>query len=491
MRIILISFFFILLFNGCSFDNKTGIWTGTAQKASNEKKDIRKLKNNEKYAKNQKSISEARYNKVCKWGWFNPPECRYNRVENPKDSANVQFVKVFTNKEMFENEKTKDPNINILIEKPEKSSNWLQSGYNLSNNTPNLFFKLKKDIVLKSSKLSRSSLNENLLFSNNNIISSDHKGTIYVYSIENKKKSFQFNFYQKKYKKIKIKLYLTINNDIIYVSDNLGYAYAIDFKKNKIVWAKNFGVPFRSNIKSIGQQLILANQDNILYSLNTANGEKLWELPTSTTYLKSTFENSIAINKINNTVLFLNTSGELYSINYSNRNIDWVLNFKSSSGPSEDEIFFSFPLVLKNETLTVTTDKSVFVVNPLNGSKIWNQSIPVYKKPIFTEKNLFLISKNKYLMCLDSKNGNIIWSRNISNQINKKSKKIGTLEDFIMAENTLIIFSSNGFLISVNYKDGSVKSFKKLIKKGIKSKPIVVDGYLYVLNGSNKLLKIE
>jgi hypothetical protein len=60
-----------------------------------------------------------------------------------------------------------------------------------------------------------------------------------------------------------------------------------------------------------------------------------------------------------------------------------------------------------------------------------------------------------------------------------------------MAENTLIIFSSNGFLISVNYKDGSVKSFKKLIKKGIKSKPIVVDGYLYVLNGSNKLLKIE
>jgi outer membrane protein assembly factor BamB len=225
--------------------------------------------------------------------------------------------------------------------------------------------------------------------------------------------------------------------------------------------------------------------------LNTANGEKLWELPTSTTYLKSTFENSIAINKINNTVLFLNTSGELYSINYNNRNIDWVLNFKSSSGPSEDEIFFSFPLVLKNETLTVTTDKSVFVVNPLNGSKIWNQSIPVYKKPIFTEKNLFLISKNKYLMCLDSKNGNIIWSRNISNQINKISKKIGTLEDFIMAENTLIIFSSNGFLISVNYKDGSVKSFKKLIKKGIKSKPIVVDGYLYVLNGSNKLLKIE
>ena len=94
-------------------------------------------------------------------------------------------------------------------------------------------------------------------------------------------------------------------------------------------------------------------------------------------------------------------------------------------------------------------------------------------------------------MCLDSKNGNIIWSRNISNQINKKSKKIGPLEDFIIAENTLIIFSSNGFLISVNYKDGSVKSFKKLIKKGIKSKPIVVDGYLYVLNGSNKLLKIE
>ena len=75
------------------------------------------------------------------------------------------------------------------------------------------------------------------------------KGNIIVYSIDNKKFSIKFNFYKKKFKKIKKNLNLVVENNIIYVTDNIGYFICYNYNKNKIFWAQNYKVPFRSNLK--------------------------------------------------------------------------------------------------------------------------------------------------------------------------------------------------------------------------------------------------
>ena len=84
-----------------------------------------------------------------------------------------------------------------------------------------------------------------------------------------------------------------------------------------MIWAQYFGIPFRSNIKVADNRVFLTDQDNKIYSLKSSNGEKIWEFATSLTKLKkSNFENNIAIDNKNKNVFFLNTNGELYSINY-------------------------------------------------------------------------------------------------------------------------------------------------------------------------------
>ena len=55
------------------------------------------------------------------------------------------------------------------------------------------------------------------------------------------------------------------DGEIIYVSDNIGYLYALDYKNNKILWAKNYKIPFRSNLKILENKLITANQNNNLF----------------------------------------------------------------------------------------------------------------------------------------------------------------------------------------------------------------------------------
>ena len=79
---------------------------------------------------------------------------------------------------------------------------------------------------------------------------SDFKGNIGVYSLDDNQIIFKYNFYKKKFKKLKKEIKLIVKKDIIIAVDNFGYAYSINYKKNKIVWAKNFLIPFRSNLFS-------------------------------------------------------------------------------------------------------------------------------------------------------------------------------------------------------------------------------------------------
>ena len=81
----------------------------------------------------------------------------------------------------------------------------------------------------------------------------------------------------------------------MYISDNIGYLYAYDFKKNKIIWGKNYKVPFRSNIKVKGDKLFVADQNNNLFIINKLNGDIISRIPTEEVFVKNKYENKIAL----------------------------------------------------------------------------------------------------------------------------------------------------------------------------------------------------
>ena len=76
---------------------------------------------------------------------------------------------------------------------------------------------------------------------------------------------FKNTIFIKKYKKIEKKLNIALDKNILFVSDNLGYLYSYDYNANKILWAKNFKIPFRSNLKLLNNKIIAANQNNDLF----------------------------------------------------------------------------------------------------------------------------------------------------------------------------------------------------------------------------------
>ena len=387
-RLLLI--FLAVIVTSCSFDNKTGIW-----------KDASKIS---KKNQSSKTISD--------------------------NNLNTRYEDVFLKKKTF-NEEKKPTNISeIKIDTPLKVENWPEQYAIPTNNISNFSYNGNKILLSKSPKLNNFSSNidqsnRNIIFYKNNLISYDHKGTIFIYSLSLKKKIFKFNFYKKKFKNIEKKIYLILNKNILYVADNLGYLYALNLDDKSIIWAKNYGIPFRSNLKFLNNEIYVANQDNVVYSIDAKTGNKKWQFASSSTFLKSDFQNSLALDLINNNLFFLNTSGEFYSINYLSQKINWVLNFKNPSLIGDTELFLSQPIVLKNNNIIISTEKAILSYDTATGSKNWDLFAETIVKPIVTMNYTYMILKNDLLICLDNIKGNVVWSKNIFREIEagKKNKE--------------------------------------------------------------------
>ena len=434
----------------CSFDNKTGIW-----------QDGKKI-----------LIEESKVEKT---------EEKLTTLF--KENAIFNEEKVFDSKKKLDSEKV----INI--------TRWTAKFHNDENNLPNVFYQNKKEKILKTSKFSSDKNLSNSLFYGNNIIFYNNRGTIFIYSIASKKKIFEYNFYKKRFKKNKKYINLVYKNGIIYASDNLGYVYAISIANKKVIWAKNSGIPFRSNIKIADNSLFLANQENKIYSINIANGKQNWQFSSNETFLKSDFQNNIIINKVKNNVYFFNTNGELYSIDYYTKKINWVLNLKSSYFKSDTDLFEGLPLVMHEDYIIASTGSTIQNVNSLSGTVICNKSIHTSVRPIISKNKIFITTKNNLLVCLDLITGKIIWSKNIITELMSvdtkyDSWKTGAVISLSIVNNQIYLLTKNGYLITFNYNGGEITSLLRITKSKIKEEPFFVNGYLHLIE-KNRIVIYE
>ncbi|MAV06211.1 MAG: hypothetical protein CMI71_04445 [Candidatus Pelagibacter sp.] len=464
MRKIFVYLFLLFFASSCSFDNKSGIWTDGSKTVVSDIGDLEKNKN----------------------------------------FPTSELEDVFPTTKLYQEEQKVLSNIKIELNPIIKNKNWLETFLTNGNNIENINYTNTNRLIFKSSKLSKFSkldykkkkiLVKPLVY-NDNLISFDHKGSIYIYSIRDKKKIFEYNFYKKKFKRYKKNIYLSVSDETIFVADNLGYVYALDIKTEKIVWAKNYGIPFRSNIKIANNQIFLANQDNTIYSLNKKDGEKLWQFSTQPSFYITHFVNNLAVDKTNQNIFFLNTSGELYSINYMNRNINWLLNFNKSAQKTENEIFNGLPIVTNKKNLIISNGAQLSNYSFTDNNVTWQSSITSNIKPIITKNNIFVVTNNNFLICLNTLSGEVVWSKNIIKYIQqtKKSwnfKKTGFIQNFAIADGVMLMFTSKGYLFSVELSSGDLIDLKKISRGGFGSVPIFSNGYLYVLDNNYKLLKYE
>ena len=304
------------------------------------------------------------------------------------------------------------------------------------------------------------------------------------------KKLFQNLIFTKKYKKIKKKLNVSFEKNLIYVSDNLGYIYALDINGNNVLWAKKYEIPFRSNLKIIEEKLVVSNEKNNLLFLDKNNGELLNLIPTEEIVLQNQFINNISIN--NKNILYLNSYGSLYSVDSENMKLNWFININQSKNLNATNLFFGNTVICYQNKVMISSNDNTFFVDAKNGiiKKKFNFSSVI--KPIFIGKYAFIMTDNNYLVSITTTTYEIIFSYSIEKQVaeflDSKEKKL-TFKELMIVNDEILIFLNNSYILKFTIF-GELKEIKRLPAK-ISSNPIISRKSILFLDKKNKLIVVN
>lgn len=431
-----------MLIIGCSFDNRTGIWSGS------EEERRKALKILEQQNKELITI--------------------YSSEKEPlQEVAAIKSVK---------------------LSSPKEKKSWKMSGQNLQNFTGNIYLSginnnfLKKKVGKNKFKISR--VISSPLVTEENIVLTDDTGSIFSLNKRGKIK-WKRNIYKKLYKKIYKNLSLFIYKEAVYVSDNIGFVYALNLENGEILWIKNQGVPLKSNIKIFENKIFLINQDNRILCLDTKNGSKIWDVRTISSFIK--LQNLLGLAVSNDGALVVLTSaGELLKINSENGSLYWSLSATATTFAHDNDFFNSSDIVINGDEIIFFASSSIFSFNFFNGTMNWKKEIYSKNTPIIDGNNIFLISNDGFFINLERSSGKTIWSTNILKVLKEKKQKT-EVSGVIMGSGKIYATTKNGFLIICSASTGQVESFKK-IGDPISSNPIISDSSLYILTENSRIL---
>ncbi len=410
-----------------------------------------------------------------KTGFWNKSEVIEENDENLKE--------IFKSAEVLEKEF--NPNLRIRISSSYKKKPFIN---NISNNTGYINFEtnFNRTSKFKFKKIKRfSQINPDLhIGSDNSLIFFDEKGSILKFN-KNSKLLWKVNHYDKKQIKQKPSIYFASNQKILIAADSIANLYAMDYNNGKLLWKIFNRASFNSELKILDDKVFLVDFENVIRCISIKNGKEIWSFGTEKSFIKSQRKLSLIIH--DGLVTYIDTFGDINALDINTGSLVW-----QSQTINED--IFESAFLLKSSRL-VYDEKSIFVSNnqnkffgidARNGSVRWEQMINSYLDPIVIENLILTVSEEGYFFIIDKKNGNILRSTNIFDQI-KYNKIYPT--GFIAGKSFLYVSLSNGRILKVSIEDGKTNEIFKIDGKKI-SKPYIADKQMYILR-NDAIIKVD
>ena len=410
----------------------------------------------------------------------------WTKSQKLKSENKIIEKKLFEKKEVFEKEFT--TNLQIKLKKNFTKNSFVNNLLN-NNGVVNFDGNLKKVSKYKFSKISQFDYfqPELLITNKNTLIFFDKKGTILNFA-NNKKLNWKNNIYSKNEKKHNPILYFDSNNETLVVTDSIANYYAIDLSNGKLIWKKNSIAPFNSQVKIFKDKFFVVDFENILRCFSIKNGKEIWNFKTEKSFIKSQQKLSLIVN--NNKVVFINTLGDISSIDIETGNLVWQIPTQSSTIYENYFTIKNSDLISANNTIYFSNNKNeFFAIDERNGVIKWKQNLNSNLRPTFVDGILFTVTLEGYLVAIDSRNGNIVRVTNILSQIKKSKRKNITPEGFIVTNDKIYLSLNNGRLIVINILNGKPSEIVKIDNEKI-SRPYVLNKNMYIVR-DNAILKLN
>ena len=409
-------------------------------------------------------------------------------------------INVFEANNIFDKEV--DSSSILQLNQPQLNKKWSYEHFSSNNFYDHLVYEGKFQDIFKKSigdYINKNNDSGSLLAFENFAFFSDEKGKIYKFDTSNQKIIWELKIYESSYNDYPKNIVLFLNGDVLYAADNLGFIYSIDVQTGKIIWQQNYGIPFSSNLNFHKGVLFVVNQNSRLYAFNPSDGQKIWSFESLSGLIKPSRSSNISL--YDNKLLFSNDVGDITAIDLDQQVIIWTKNILSQNTISNNLVFkISNILIDKKDVYVSSNSGDLFNFNLETGEIKWSLKLSSIQNHISTDKYLFVLTENAYVVALNKLNGSILWSLNL----NKHSKSIiegsnvgifstPTNNDhfgLLLGSGYLYLTSASGYIFKISAVDGKYISSKK-INNELSRAPIIVDNKILILNRSSQLIIVN
>ena len=401
------------------------------------------------------------------------------------DKENLQFKKIFDEKEFQEIELNPSFLINVEFENVKKN---LDIKFDNNDGYVNFNGEINNVSKFKFSKIKNfKKIEPNLILNNNNVIFFDDKGNLLCFD-QNSNLVWKQNIYTKEEIKIGPLLSLHKKNDKLIVTDNLARIYSLDIDTGDLIWEKRHNSPFNSEIKTYKNRIYVIDSKNNLNSFLLKDGSKVWSHITEKSFINSLKRLSLVI--INDKVIFNNSLGDITAVNAKDGKLIWQTVTFNSNMFEDIMSLKTSDLVIDENNLYFSNNKNEFYsLDSETGLINWKQQINSSLKPTIIESLIFTFSKTGYQYVIEKKSGNIIRVNDVFYQFKEKKRKKISPTGFIMNTREIFLSTSIGKLLIVNWSDGRVKNTINIGKDYI-SRPFVDNKIMYLIK-DNSIIKLN
>ena len=290
--------------------------------------------------------------------------CSLNHQSKFWSKSKILKKENFEQKEIFKEadiyEKEFNSKLKIKINGKVKKNAFIN---NLTNNNGLVYFDglLENISKYKFSKISEfyQYQPDLLITQKNTIIFFDDKGTILNFD-EKSNLLWKNNVYKKRDRKHKPILYFAGNKDTLIVADNISSYYALNINNGKLIWSKENTSSFNSQVKIYNNKFFDVDYENTLRSYSIKNGDEIWNYKTDKSLIKSRQKLSISINKKENSVFFLNSLGDLTSVDIETGNLIWQTTTQSTDIYENSFMLNNSDIINANNTIYFSNNKNEF-----------------------------------------------------------------------------------------------------------------------------------
>lgn len=325
-----------------------------------------------------------------------------------------------------------------------------------------------------------------------------------------------------------------VEDDHIYAAARDGDVTAFDRKSGQVLWSVDLAelpanVDKRSARLSGGLvsrygKLFLGSENGVVYALNEADGEVLWQ-----TTVPGEVVASPAVE--DGRVVVLTTSGRLIALDTDEGKQQWTLSeeqppltLRSASAPvitngavlygrADGKVGIALlsngqpvrqskvadprgateldrmvdvdatPLIAGDELYAIAYNGQLMARKLMTGDEVWKRKYSGYRDLAVTGNAIVLTDSRSHLFAVDRRNGLELWS---NTQLENRSVTAPVIfGDYV------VVGDVEGYLYWLDRTDGTIKAMQQLDSSGLYAAPLVDGDTLYVQSRGGKLYALQ